>query len=335
MAKLLVTNGDSAVERLKAAGLAGHFLPWRDMLHDGPVPAAPNLDEVSDTRAAFLSDALGLDFDVVRTDFAARDGQIEIHPAYQDVELWFEHDLYDQLQLIQILDLFAREPERLGVALAQASHYIAVSGKEEIRALAEGARPVSALQLETARAAWSAFTAPTPEALAALAEKPLPALPFLSAALARLLEELPAPGSGLSLTEERILEKLKDGPMEAGRLFGAVQEMDKAAFLSDLAFFLRLDGLAFAPEPLITGLPFPSKAREMSFAPGEGSEAESAYRAYARALVQITPKGEDAFAGRFDHARENRIDRWLGGTHVSADALWRYDRARRRLVAPS
>ena len=40
MPKLIVTNGDSAAERLREAGIKGHIIPWRDMLHDGPVPAA-------------------------------------------------------------------------------------------------------------------------------------------------------------------------------------------------------------------------------------------------------------------------------------------------------
>ena len=30
---LLVTNGDSAAERIEEAGLAGELLPWRDVLH--------------------------------------------------------------------------------------------------------------------------------------------------------------------------------------------------------------------------------------------------------------------------------------------------------------
>ena len=29
---------DAAVERLRAGGMTGDILPWRDVLHDGPVP---------------------------------------------------------------------------------------------------------------------------------------------------------------------------------------------------------------------------------------------------------------------------------------------------------
>jgi hypothetical protein len=41
-AALHVTNGDSAAEGLRATGLARRILPWRDALHEGPVPDVPD-----------------------------------------------------------------------------------------------------------------------------------------------------------------------------------------------------------------------------------------------------------------------------------------------------
>lgn len=336
MPKLIVTNGDSAAERLRAAGIAGHIVPWQDMLHDGPVPAAPLLDDVSDVRADFLSGALGLPFDSVRADFAHRDAQIEVHVAYAQVELWFEHDLFDQLQLIQVLGYFALEPERMGLSLVQASHYIGVMEPHAVRALEAQRAPVTHLQLETAREAWTAFTAPTPRPMVAFLSRPHAALPHLSSAIERLVAELPAPRSGLSLTEERILRHLAAGPMTVARLFGTVHSMDEAQFLADLPFFLRLDGLAFAHEPLIEGLPFRSSdAAGMHFTPGDASAAERTYRAYAAAEIRITPAGVSALKGGFDHACANAVERFIGGTHIQPGAMWRYDRAEKRLLAPN
>ncbi|QRG05380.1 hypothetical protein EZH22_20145 [Xanthobacter dioxanivorans] len=341
MAKLIVTNGDSAVERLRAAGIFGHLLPWQDMLHDGPVPPGTILEEVSDVRADFLSDALGLPFDEVRADFAHRDAQIEVHSAYAQVELWFEHDLYDQLQLIQLLDYFAHEEERMGLFLVQASHYLGVMAPDEMRALEAHRAPVTHVQLEIAREAWEAFTAPTPRPLAdflarAHEMRGRGPLPHLLPALARLIAELPAPRSGLSLTEERILRRLADGPAKVAHVYAAVHSMDEAQFLADLPFFLRLDGLAFAHEPLIAGLPFRSSdAGSMRFAPGDDSAAAGSYRAYAAAEIRLTPAGAAALKGGFDHASANAVERSVGGTRVCPGAMWRYDRTRRALVAPN
>lgn len=336
MPRLVITNGDSAVERLRAGGVTGHFLPWRDMLHDGPVPDSRSLAVVADTRAEFLATAFGLPFDSVRADFAERDGQLEIHIAFSDVDLWFEHDLYDQLQLIQLLDYFAHEPDRHGLRLIQAADYLGTLPAEAIPPLAVSAAPVSSLQLETARHAWAAFTAPTPKALAAIAGRNHAALPFLAPALRRALAELPAPRTGLSLTEERILQTLAEGPRKAHEVFATVHQQEEAQFLADLPFFLRLDGLAFAHEPLIQGLPFPSSAcKPFDPAHTEPLGHEISYHAFAAAKLTLTRAGAAALAGSFDHACENGVDRWLGGTHIHPGSMWRWDRDRQRLAEPN
>jgi len=336
MPKLIVTNGDAAVERLRAAQIAGHLVPWQDMLHDGPVPASQVLDDVSDARADFLSGALGLPLDSVRADFAHRDAQLDVHSAYSEVELWFEHDLYDQLQLIQLLHYFSHEPERMGLYLVQAGHYLGLMEQGEMQSLERGRAPVTALQMETGREAWAAFTAPTPTALAAFAAERHEALPYLVPALRRLLAELPAPRTGLSLTEQRILEQLVDGPRKVAHVFAAVHSMDEAQFLADLPFFLRLDGLAFTHEPLITGLPFRTdECGALAFSPGEETPAEHSYRTYAAAEISLTKAGQAALKGKFDHACHNTVDRSIGGFRVMPGAMWRYDRATGELMTPN
>ena len=38
---LHVTNGDSTVEIMRRADVVGDIVAWRDVLHEGPVPALP------------------------------------------------------------------------------------------------------------------------------------------------------------------------------------------------------------------------------------------------------------------------------------------------------
>ena len=55
MDKILnITNGDSAVKIMQEAEIPGALLPWRDILHDGPVPESLSLDELSKVRAQFI-----------------------------------------------------------------------------------------------------------------------------------------------------------------------------------------------------------------------------------------------------------------------------------------
>ena len=55
MKKILnITNGDSAVSIIEQAGITGDILPWRDVLHDGPVPAGLSLEALSKVRTQFI-----------------------------------------------------------------------------------------------------------------------------------------------------------------------------------------------------------------------------------------------------------------------------------------
>ncbi|GLK80615.1 hypothetical protein [Methylopila turkensis] len=325
---LIITNGDSAVARLEEAQIAGAILPWRDVLHDGPAPATDSLEQLSEIRAAFISADLGLPAGEIATEFASRDAAVRGHAGFARVEIWLEHDLYDQLQLIQILDFFRAEDRTEGLYLVQADDYLGHQGPDAMRRLAGRAAPVTAEQFALAGRAWKAFTAPTPHALARLADDGADALPHLAPALRRLLAELPDPIRGLTLTEERALAGLVDDEPTTGELFRHVTEQDEAQFLGDASFFRRLDGLAFADEPLIEGLPGPSPLYC-----GLGSGPKLGYADYARARLKLTPAGRGVLSGRLDHRVLNRADHWVGGVHVSPAALIRYDRAHGQLVA--
>jgi hypothetical protein len=100
---LHVTNGDCTVPELRATGLAHHIVCWRDALHDGPVPDVP-ADELRRIRARFLAGENAADLGTAE-EFAERDRILESHRD-GDYVLWFEADLFDQLQL-------GREPEHL------------------------------------------------------------------------------------------------------------------------------------------------------------------------------------------------------------------------------
>jgi hypothetical protein len=99
---LHVTNGDSTADSLLRTTLVERIVVWRDVLHEGPVPEVADA-QLRDVRLRFLTGAdreAGMDPE--RRDFEKRDAALA---AGRDGEyvLWFEADLYDQLQIAQIL----------------------------------------------------------------------------------------------------------------------------------------------------------------------------------------------------------------------------------------
>jgi Domain of unknown function (DUF1835) len=169
---LHVTNGDITVDLLRRAGLAGDALAWADVLHEGPVPGGLDDAELRRVRAGFLAAADGLDPEEVRRRFEERD---RLLAANRDGEyvLWFEADLYDQLQISQILAALRElgvAPERVTLVCIGEYPGIAHFGglgqlePELLPGLLDAATPLTADALELGAAAWAGWARSRPAA---------------------------------------------------------------------------------------------------------------------------------------------------------------------------
>ena len=160
-ASVHVTNGDITVDLLRRAGLARDALAWADVLHEGPVPAGLDDAGLRRVRAEFIAGADGLDAGAVLGRFAERDRALA---AGRDGEfvLWFEADLYDQLQIAQILAALGGlgvPPERVTLVCIGEYPGIAHFGglgqlePEQLPGLLEAAVPLTAGAFELGAAA--------------------------------------------------------------------------------------------------------------------------------------------------------------------------------------
>ena len=296
---LHITNGDSVITSFKEGEIPGTYLPWRDVLHDGPVPRRDSLEALSDARAAFLADAFGgAGYQAARAEFAERDRALASFADHDEVVLWFEHDLYDQLQLLQILAWLAdHDISRGRVSLIQIGSHPHVPNFQglgqlngaQLAALLPTRSPITPRHLEIGRDAWAAFCADDPTALcAAAARRYDPEMPFLSAALIRFLEEYPSVRDGLTRTERQLLSVIAAGTTRRKALWWASQQLETSCW-GDLSVYARLDSLADAPRPLV-----------------ERVDEER---------VAITDTGRRILDGR-ERRDPREIDRWLGGVHL-------------------
>jgi hypothetical protein len=318
---LHITNGDHAAERIREAGVTGTVLPWRDVLHDGPVPAGLPLEELSEVRAAFIGEGWA-DPDEARRDFAERDRALAASRQENEVVLWFEHDLYDQLQLIQLLDWFA-EHEPRALTLINPPEYLGRASPVRLAVLFGTRAPVSRAQLVLGRRAWEAFRSPDPHAVEELIRGDTGGLPHLADALRRLLEEYPSTTNGLSRTERQALEVLLGGPRTLRDLYPAAHhQQEPVVWMGDWSFVEIVLALAGAETPLL------------AFDEPPPAEESMGYEQTMQGRVSITDAGRQALAGAVDAVRMNGIDRWIGGVHLAGrEAAWRWDPEARRIVA--
>jgi hypothetical protein len=320
-AALHVTNGDAT--DLAGTGIARDVIHWRDVLHDGPVPAVGPA-ELREIRAAFLSDAGLDDRREGAAMFVERDRRLEDHRDGEYV-LWFEADLYDQLQIIQILSRLAELDvpaqsvtlicigEHAGIARFGGLGELTVEQLRELPRTNACARLTPAA-LELAVRAWAAFRAPTPAGLGAVVATRSPELRFLGEAFDRLCREYPSTRDGLSLTERRILAAVADGAPDAGTAFVRSSARETRPFLGDSSAFARMDRMAGARVPLLVAEP-------------GGRPVDGHTR------LRLTDAGARVLAGDADDVALNGVDRWIGGVHLRGDRVrWRWDDGTESLV---
>ncbi len=311
-----VANGTCTTRLIDAAGLPGTTSLWADPLHDGPVPGGLTDDELVEVRARHLGGHGAAAVDPVN-DLRRWRAAIDARDTYDELVLWYEHDLFDQLNLVQVLPwIRERLPSEATVSLVCIGSF---RGHPRFKGLGElapddivelfGARErVRHAQFALAAHTWDAFRAAAPDALDDLRRGDTEALPFLAPALTRLLEEYPWTRDGLSRTERRVLSLVASGPTTLATIFPRVTAPGDVLHVTDLGLADLVDALARTSPPLVVVDPLDGTSSALD------------------RVVALTAAGADVLAGRADRVRLCGVDRWIGGVHLKGhDGLWRWD----------
>ncbi len=307
---LNITNGDCTVDVMKKSALPGVFLPWRDLLHDGPVPENLSLEALSKTRAEFISSRGWGTVENIRREFVLRDNTLKTCSQYEKVILWFEHDLYDQLQLLQILDWFYQKGKQgANLSIICVDQYLGLLSPDEMLDLIQYEEAITDDQLQLANRAWSAYRSSTPDLWQGLLKADTTALPFLQGAIIRMLEEYPDVSNGLSRTAQQALTCIAGGEKLAGAVFAQSQAVEERKFLGDSSFWLILQELLDA-KPALLELP----EGEVLTLPTTSNQ-----------VLAITSAGLDVLAAKMSWLEIAGLDRWIGGVHLQPPKVWCWD----------
>jgi hypothetical protein len=316
---LHVTNGTSTAMSIEAAGISGVFSLWADPLYEGPVPGSISDEALIDVRESFLRTADAAASADPANDLRQWRHAIDASDIYDELVLWYEHDLFDQLNLAQLLTYVrAHVPAEKPVSLVCIGSFpghprfkgLGELPPDEFPGLFAQRTPVDEAQYASASQAWDAFRAPSPLALDDLQRAGTPDLPFLAPALRRLLEEYPATVDGLSRTERRLLQLTAREPVELRTVFPFMHEDEQAYYVSDSSLGALAHVLAS------------TSPRLLSFV-REGPAAQP-----LASVVTTTDAGRAVLDRRLDRVACG-LDRWIGGVHLQRGGqVWRWDGAR-------
>lgn len=305
-----ICHGDHTAKALALVDLPGEIRAWVDALDQGPL--LPIADSAHyRTRAEFwAARGRGSAADIAQQ-LADFDKQIdEAARAADEIVLWFDHNLFEQLALVRLLSRLARRglPRQLTIVSIDrhpdVANFLTLAQLTSEQLAQRWARraPLSRDAVDEAIAAWIAVTAADPRAIPLLMRR-VRALPFLAGALERHLEEFPDPTSGLSRTERELLAAIARGEATVTALVRAVHAVDPRYAISDLAVegalaaFKRIGYTTSATEPSITEL------------------------------------GRQALAGAIDRVVQQGIDDWRGGVRLVGNGpVWRWDARERKLI---
>jgi hypothetical protein len=287
----------------------------------GPTPQGLTPANWRSVRACFLAADNGLDEEQCSKDLADQDEALSRFREHEEVVLWFEHDLFCQVNLIYLLAWFHEQP--LGgvkLSLVCFNEFLGPMSPEQMAPLFDKRHEVTAAEFHLAAAAWRAYCSPDPEDIERLLGKDTSALPYLRDAMFRHLARFPSVRNGLGRIENLALQLIADGRATFKSLFPAFWKADPDYGMGDAGLWGEMKRLERVKEPLIT----------ISGLDDWGQDYKS--NGFLNASFALTETGREVLAGKSDFIEVNSIDLWLGGAHMTAGNIWRWDEHNRKLI---
>jgi hypothetical protein len=198
-------------------------------------------------------------------------------------------------------------------------HGLGELNEDQLASLFGFRHEVTAAELSTAVAAWSAYRATEPGALEKFLRGDTSALPFIRPAFSCHLTRFPSVSNGLGRIEQRGLALINDGLNKFVDLFPRFGEVEPGFGLGDWQFLEALKRLQEARSPLVS----------LKNGPTNGEQRTELVRKLA---FEITPAGRAVLQGETDFVKLNGIDQWLGGVHLTETNLWRWDEQKQEVV---
>ena len=333
---LHITNGDGAANIIQQTGIAGDVLPWRDPMHHGPFPDGYDRPALSRIRLAYLAGDADCDQLIEQNrlndinqltldrlnDFAHRDALLA-SSEYEDIVLWFEHDLLDQLQLLQILDYFATNQYQCSLSLICINAFPDIDSfrglgqlnPEQMATLWPSRKAVTQSQLTMATTIWSAFLNSNPTALLSAIQNQNNDLPFLNFAMRRYCQEFPWTLDGLSRTERQLVTLIRDGVDQPHQLFLQNMSAEEWLYIGDSRTFSQLKLLCEERQAVITC--------DGSATFCHPYEQKMELDEFIQQRFQLTDLGMQVLDGKVSLAGTRQYNAWLGGVHLNrGQSLW-------------
>ena len=225
MSCLHILNGEGTAVNFRKSGIRGDIVVWNEALVSGPIISKVGSRKFWHLRQEYFDRQLPnrlampqtLTYQqVVLSEFQKLE---ELH-QYDQVVLWFEHDLFCQINLMALLSWMTEQPAlSANIELVSIHEFHAVADFRGMGQLAphhflELEAQKTTLQppdLQFAHQAWITYAGTNPQDLATLTAPS--AFPYWEQAVLHHLSRFPSTFNGLGDQQQRIVEYLEEQPM--------------------------------------------------------------------------------------------------------------------------
>lgn len=262
---LHIVNGDFVGDKLKQGIVQGDVLVWREIYTAGPIFMDPAAQEKRQLRAEVLQATLGIPAEEYMKGCEEQERMLSGFHKYDEVVLWFEHDLFDQSMLAYLLHWFSNRKlgstklsllcigEFPGIELF---HGLGQLTAEQLQTLSGTWQNIGTEELQLGSRLWQAYASPDPRQLAQLLEESKPelsksAFSFAYDAFKLHLSRLPSVYNGLGIVEQTTLEAAAGGADTPLKLFRQVTDALHQLGMGDVEYWKVLRTLTAGEHPLL------------------------------------------------------------------------------------
>lgn len=217
---LHITNGGYLTKYLNELEITGEKLTWQEILCEGPTQEMVHTNEFIELRSDFLSEFYNVQLDFKKIEFGTE--QLNTPERYSEIVLWFEYDLFCNINMIAVISLLKQKKIELPIYLVCSGR---VAGEKTLKALTElksgqlikhykNKVLLNESDIDLAKTVWGIYCGKDHNLL-----KPFivqsSSFQYLSNCLKAHLERFPDPTDGLNILEKNILKLVRDNTINS------------------------------------------------------------------------------------------------------------------------
>ncbi|OEK06311.1 hypothetical protein [Roseivirga misakiensis] len=250
---LHILNGDSTLNIFKDSGIEGDTFVWKEVLSNGPVDSDFNSEKFWVQRDAFMSNefdiSTGMYDKEVRRPF---ENLTESLNQYTEITLWFEYDLFCQINMIALIHWLGKTSFQ-GTASLVCVGDIDDSGKlyalgeispETYKTVFENRLKLGSREFDYATDVYEVYTSDSPDDLYNYILMPFGEFPYLPNALESHFRRFPSLQTGLTEIEEQFIIFIQAGESDKMKLIGKMLRWQTHQGFGDLQYINILNRMA-------------------------------------------------------------------------------------------